>query len=49
MNSISLAIYGLKYTPRVIILIGSNWMLIHGGINSNEEVLSDTAVFNIEK
>ncbi|CAK94261.1 unnamed protein product (macronuclear) [Paramecium tetraurelia] len=30
-------------------LIGSKWMLIHGGINSNEEVLSDTSIFNIEK
>lgn len=24
-------------------------MLIHGGINSNEEVLSDTCLLNIEK
>ncbi|CAD8180513.1 unnamed protein product [Paramecium octaurelia] len=30
-------------------LIGSKWMLIHGGINSNEEVLSDTCILNIEK
>lgn len=30
-------------------VIGSKWMLIYGGINSNEEVLSDTAVYNIEK
>ncbi|CAD8098633.1 unnamed protein product [Paramecium primaurelia] len=30
-------------------LIGSKWMLIQGGINSNEEVLSDTCILNIEK
>ncbi|CAD8190254.1 unnamed protein product [Paramecium octaurelia] len=30
-------------------LVGPKWMLVYGGINSNEEVLSDTAIFNIEK
>ncbi|CAD8110341.1 unnamed protein product [Paramecium sonneborni] len=30
-------------------LIGSKWMMIYGGINQNEEVLSDTCVLNIEK
>ncbi|CAD8132047.1 unnamed protein product [Paramecium octaurelia] len=28
---------------------GWKWMLIYGGINSNEQVLGDTALYNIEK
>lgn len=30
-------------------MIGSKWMLVHGGINTNEEVLGDLALYNIEK
>jgi len=28
---------------------GSKWMIVYGGISSNEEVLGDSYIFNIEK